>query len=760
MCLITGLIGNQIGSNFHSSHAYAYQTDSQICCTVDDNQEFMGYYFTDKQFKDMVLMGQTQNGKLLVTKEEVKDLLNAEQQNIQSARWMGYIKPSESGEYTFSTSSNEHVIMQVDNKTVIDRSLMQNKIQLEKGKIYEIKIEYLPQLSNSKSSLVNLQLFWETSTINKEVIPKQNRLTPDFSRKQHQDKLIPDENLFTGSTINHRVSRSLSEKDEHLDTDDDSIPDVWEENGYTIQRKMAVKWDDTHAEKGYKKYRSNPYEAHTAGDPYTDYEKASGKIDGATKKEAQNPLVAAYPNIGVKMESLVISKNQESTALYGEGTNHTVGARTSNSKTLETSEGISTTASANLSASLMPSLTVNTSITSTFNQSQSSTAIMEKENSSTWERNWSQTIGIQTGEAAYLGARLRYTNIGTAPAYKVKPTISLGIGKNATLATIKAKENQIANRINPDETYPDLSSLPILLNKIDDFGTMPISINIDQLSELEQRKRVQLDSTQYDAMVAGKGRLSHEEWNGYINEINYKTARLVFINPKQEVERRIAAPVDLEDPENAYPDITVDEALSIAVDDFKETADKGFQYGSYIFESLHFIYDEATAETVEKQARKQLNGKIDPMKLKLQAKMNIQITPKGWVTNQKTGEKYYYDEKGIKVTDTHIIEGKQYYFDKDGVLQNILFKLGSYFGKLIFSVEEDTLHAEAEDGGKGIGHFSKKWNVYSDDNLITQFDEKTPTAVVASTINQLNIKGSSFRIAPEVLVQTSHDGKI
>ncbi|WP_196478071.1 hypothetical protein [Bacillus sp. SRB3LM] len=214
------------------------------------------------------------------------------------------------------------------------------------------------------------------------------------------------------------------------------------------------------------------------------------------------------------MESLVISKNQESTALYGGVTSHTFGARTSNSKTLEASERISTTVLVNLSAFL----TIHTSITSTFNQSQSSTAIMAKENSSTWERNWSQTIGIQTGEAAYLGARLRYTNIGTAPAYKVKPTISLGIGKNATLATIKAKENQIANRINSDETYPDLSSLPILLNKIDDFGPMPISINIDQLSDLEPRKRVQLDSTQYNAMVAGKGRLSHEEWNAEMVE--------------------------------------------------------------------------------------------------------------------------------------------------------------------------------------------------------------------------------------------------
>ncbi|PFR60140.1 hypothetical protein COK29_29625, partial [Bacillus cereus] len=85
------------------------------------------------------------------------------------------------------------------------------------------------------------------------------------------------------------------DEDEDIDTDGDHIPDIWEKNGYTIQRKMAVKWDDSLAEKGYKKYVSNPYEAHTVGDPYTDYEKAAGDIPLANAKETFNPLVAAFP---------------------------------------------------------------------------------------------------------------------------------------------------------------------------------------------------------------------------------------------------------------------------------------------------------------------------------------------------------------------------------------------------------------------------------------------------------------------------------
>ncbi|AQZ49038.1 hypothetical protein B5S25_07170 [Paenibacillus larvae subsp. pulvifaciens] len=53
-----------------------------------------------------------------------------------------------------------------------------------------------------------------------------------------------------------------------------------------------------------------PNDAHTAGDPYTDYEKAAGIIDKAVSRVALNPLVPAYPSIGVSMEKFIISKNK------------------------------------------------------------------------------------------------------------------------------------------------------------------------------------------------------------------------------------------------------------------------------------------------------------------------------------------------------------------------------------------------------------------------------------------------------------------
>ncbi|MDT2240752.1 hypothetical protein P7H22_10935 [Paenibacillus larvae] len=63
---------------------------------------------------------------------------------------------------------------------------------------------------------------------------------------------------------------------------------------------------------GFKKFVSNPNESHTAGDPYSDLEKASGAFDRTIHKAARDPLVAVYPSITVGMEELVLSNNKSS----------------------------------------------------------------------------------------------------------------------------------------------------------------------------------------------------------------------------------------------------------------------------------------------------------------------------------------------------------------------------------------------------------------------------------------------------------------
>ncbi|PGU10498.1 hypothetical protein COD21_14305 [Bacillus cereus] len=41
--------------------------------------------------------------------------------------------------------------------------------------------------------------------------------------------------------------------------------------------------------------------------------------------------------------------------------------------------------------------------------------------------------------------------------------------------------------------------------------------------------------------------------------------------------------------------------------------------------------------------KQEIDGKLDPFKMKLNAKMNIQMSPDGSVINNKTDKKYYFE---------------------------------------------------------------------------------------------------------------------
>ncbi|WP_404520089.1 binary toxin-like calcium binding domain-containing protein [Bacillus sp. RC251] len=98
------------------------------------------------------------------------------------------------------------------------------------------------------------------------VIQSKNLLLPNCSRRNKNkiaSPLLPQTSLFDSQLID----------DDILDEDDDGIPDDWEINGYTVDRNFVVKWDDSFAEKGYRKYLSDPSRASTTADPYTDLER-------------------------------------------------------------------------------------------------------------------------------------------------------------------------------------------------------------------------------------------------------------------------------------------------------------------------------------------------------------------------------------------------------------------------------------------------------------------------------------------------------
>lgn len=603
---------------------------------IGENTGLRGTYFSEKNFRKTAIIAPSKNGDLKLMKEDVQDVLSEEKQNVQSVRWIGYITPSQSGEYEFSTSSDEQVMLQIDGKTVIQKSPTKQKIKLEKGKDYEIRLEYVPNKEKLDEG-IHLQLFWATSTMKKQMIPEENIKCPEWVQKEEIPQAFPRISLF-----------SDEENNEDLDTDNDGIPDNWEIEGYTIKGQMAVKWDDSLAAKGYKKYQSDPYKASTAGDPYTDFQKAANQMDPATNKVARNPLVAAYPTIGVQLDNLTISKNEDISTTVGGDTSTSITRGTSNSTTNETSEGLDISATASLELSITPSLTLSASVTKTFNQSNSTTATIDNSKTASTGENWAQSIGINTAQAAFLGPRVRYINTGTAPVYQLKPDVSIGIGENHTLTSGIVDEKYKANVLNPNEMFPKKGAFPYLINK---HEGSPISIDYNELLSLEKNKKVRLDSTQFDGLVAPTANTEKmEKWERYTNQIEHLTARLIFVDPDSNtlIERRVAAPVDLKDPEDKRPKIDLNEALQIGFEDLKKT-EKGYQYKEYEFESVSLIYDEETAENLKEQATQTEGGKLDPLKMQLQAKMNIQMSPKGWVTNTKTGKKYYFENGKLTI---------------------------------------------------------------------------------------------------------------
>ncbi|MGU3443937.1 binary toxin-like calcium binding domain-containing protein, partial [Bacillus cereus] len=85
------------------------------------------------------------------------------------------------------------------------------------------------------------------------------------------------------------------------DNDDDGIMNKWETTGFTIDHSgHVVPWKPEWEAPQYnlKKYVSNPFKINTAGDPYTDLQKAIGDMNvvGAIDPTAKHPFVAACPS--------------------------------------------------------------------------------------------------------------------------------------------------------------------------------------------------------------------------------------------------------------------------------------------------------------------------------------------------------------------------------------------------------------------------------------------------------------------------------
>ena len=584
---------------------YANQEIEMINEDILPTNGLMSYYFTDEHFKDLELMAPIKNGDFTFKGNEVDKLLTKDK-SIKSIRWTGRIIPSEDGIYTLSTDRDD-VLMQINSKDDIAKTL---SINMKKGQEYTIRIEVQGENLGSIDTMSAPKLYWELNG-NKTIIPEENLFLRDYSKIDENDPFIPNNNFFD---LQFRSSFG----DEDLDTDNDNIPDSYEINGYTIKDSIAIKWDDSLAEQGYKKYVSSYLQSNTAGDPYTDYEKASGSFDKAIKAEARDPLVAAYPIVGVGMEKLILSTNEHASTDQGK----TVSRATTNSKTDSNTGGVSV--SAGYQNGFTGSITTNYSHTT-----ENSTSVQDSNGES-----WNTGLSINKGESAYINANVRYYNTGTAPMYKVTPTTNLVLDGD-TLTTIKAQDNQIGNNLSPNETYPKKGLSPLALNTMDQFSSKLIPINYDQLKKLDAGKQIKLETTQVSGNFGTKnnqGQIVTEgnSWSDYISQIDSISASLILDTGNETFERRVAAK-DSSNPEDKTPELTIGEAIEKA---FGATKNGGLLYFNEIpidESCVELIFDDNTANIIKNSLKTLDDKKI--YNVKLERGMNILIKTPSYFTN-------------------------------------------------------------------------------------------------------------------------------
>jgi hypothetical protein len=93
--------------------------------------------------------------------------------NNFSVRWTGQVQPRSSGNYTFTTVSDDGVRMWVNGNQIINNWQDQaptessGTVTLEAGKKYDIRVEYYQGAGGAV-----MQLFWHGPGQSREVIPQ------------------------------------------------------------------------------------------------------------------------------------------------------------------------------------------------------------------------------------------------------------------------------------------------------------------------------------------------------------------------------------------------------------------------------------------------------------------------------------------------------------------------------------------------------------------------------------------------------------
>ena len=301
------------------------------------------------------------------------------------------------------------------------------------------------------------------------------------------------------------------------DSDGDGVPNALELSGYVfdVPTGAIVACDPATASPCYV---TDPLSWSSDGDPYSDFQEASGvNMDATVAVPYNSPLVAAYPVIEVSMNRFTFTSN--ATITDSNGRMLTTGSSITNSFESTTSASVTVGASYSISDGFGVSAEATASYSETTGYAGTQT--------SGTALNWETATTTQFDDAGTLSLSLFARNTGGATALNVRPTFNVYIGPDlvATVLPDAPFRQSLAPGEASAPVVPIVNGTPLAVQL--SFARLqalqlgaPVTIEVVDILADIQRWRPQ-DSN----WECGTGETC--EWTSFQNQILPRTLRLL-----------------------------------------------------------------------------------------------------------------------------------------------------------------------------------------------------------------------------------------
>ena len=285
------------------------------------------------------------------------------------------------------------------------------------------------------------------------------------------------------------------------DLDEDGLSNGLEQNGYywDSDSLKIIAWD---GDPNQPYFITDPLQASTDQDPYSDYTEVSGvNLDVGVFAPEDHPLVAARPRIVVRMEEFEVIPLGTITDSRGGSQGSSYTNSTSNSSTW----GVSVTQGVEYGTGGVKG---STSVTGSYSETTTTTT----SSTSSSEINWQNARSLNPGEAAKLELIVYLENVGSTEALDIIPTVNLKIG-DKIIATFDLPETE---SLTPKNTT---GSRTVNFN-VSQAGGQNILVTLDELKAIQRGAPFTLEVVQMQGNVEtldNDNNVVLKSWNQYLN---------------------------------------------------------------------------------------------------------------------------------------------------------------------------------------------------------------------------------------------------